>query len=191
MSKKLARAGAIAGLTCISAFAAKAEIIKTARVDCAKNAICLYWWPKLPSLAGWHTEENANYSNGANGINILIPDGSNFANADTVIYANAVLKRRYESTNPQTKTLAAFIADDRGTFVEQHNNMRIEDAAPLTTADGHKLRSLTYIGSGEWERVAYGEEGEYYVLFVINAHSEAGFLKNLPAYESLVRNYRE
>jgi hypothetical protein len=39
--------------------------------------------------------------------------------------------------------------------------------------------------------VAYGEEREYNLLFVISAHSEAGYRKNAAAYESLIARYRK
>jgi hypothetical protein len=192
MLEKLVRAGVIGSLIFVCAFAARAEIVKTAIPNCFKDKICFYWWPKLSPLPGWHTDQRANYANGdGNGVNTLVPDGSDFVNTDTVMYAQAVFKERYEARNPKSKTLEAFVADDRAAIAQDHNDMKIEEAAPLTTASGQKLRSLTYFRSGEWERVSYGEEGGYYLLFVINAQTESGYRANMPAYESLVRNYRE
>lgn len=192
MLEKFAKAGLIAGLIFATAAAVRAEIVKTAIPNCVKDKICFYWWPKLPPLKGWHVDERANFANGdGNGINALVPDGSDFVNADTVIYAQAIFKERYEADNPKSKTLDAFIADDRAAIAQDHKDMRIDEAAALTTGGGQKLRSLTFARPGEWERVSYGEEGGYYLLFVINAHSENGYRANMSAYENLVRSYRE
>jgi len=192
MLEKFAKAGLVAGVIFATAAAVRAEIIKTAIPNCVKDKICFYWWPKLPPLKGWHSDERANYANGdGNGINALVPDGSDFVNADTVIYAQAVFKERYEADNPKSRTLEAFVADDRAAIAQDHKDMRIDEAPALTTGDGRKLRSLTYIRAGELERVSYGEEGGYYLLFVINAHSENGYRTGMAAYETLVHSYRQ
>lgn len=192
MLEKLSRVVAIAGLIGLGPFAAQAEIVKTAIPDCVNKKICFYWWPKVAPLPGWHADGRANYANGdGNGINALVPDGSDFVNADVVMYAQAVLKQRYEAQNPKSKTLDAFIADDRAAIAQDHGDMQIGEAQPLTTGDGQKLRSLNYFRPSEWERVSYGEEGGYYLLFVINAHSENGYRTGLAAYETLVRSYRK
>jgi len=171
-----------------------AEIVKTAASSCQQNLICFYWWPRLPTIPGWHTDETANYSNGDNGVNTLIPDGFTFANADAIIYAEAVYKPRYEHDNPDSKTLDAFIADDSATFSEKHKDeIVIAEASPLTTGDGHILRSVTYFQekNKNWERVSYGEEGDYYIVFVINAHSMASYLAAQGIYEKLIKAYKQ
>jgi hypothetical protein len=166
----------------------RGEIEKHAIVDC--KGICFYWWPKLAPIPGWHSDQAVNYSTGENGANVLIPDGSSFADADTIMYASATFKPRYEKDNPKSKSLAAFIADDEAHFREEGRN--IAQAAPLTTKNGQTLRSLTFIlpKGAQWERVSYGEEGEYYLLFVISSRTESGFRKNQDAYEHLVEQYR-
>lgn len=176
-----------------SASKINAEIVKQASVDCGKGEICLYWWPKLPSIKGWHTDPAANTARGGNGINSRVPDGFTFANADVVIYGAATYRARYEWENPASKSLGAFITDDRESFSSKHPMMRITEAAPLITADGQKLRSMIYISPSEntWEQVAYGLEDDYYLVFTISARSRAAFEGNLPAYHDLIMHYRK
>ena len=175
---------AVLGVTCL--VNARAEIIKTAKLDC-KNQICLHWWPKLPAAKGWHTDMDANYQHN---FNTLVPDGFTFDNADAIIYANAIYKPRYETDYPGTKSLDQFIADDQKTFTSRYKQEAVTETAPLLTQDGQKLRSFTYFRPGSWERVSYGEEGEYYLLFVINAYSEIGYRRNQATYENTIRTYR-
>jgi hypothetical protein len=167
-----------------------AEIVKTARPDCSRNAICLYWWPRLPKVPGWREDTDASYRYGGNGVNALAPDGFTFESADAVIYGAATYKAQYASDNPRSTNLAAFIDDDTGVF--RAEGAQIQEAETLVTADGQRLRSFHFIAAGakNYERVAYGEEGEYYLVFTISAHTEAGYQKALPVFEDMVRRYR-
>jgi len=45
--------------------ASRAEMVKTAVPDCKTNQICFYWWPKLPELVGWHSDEEVNAAKAA------------------------------------------------------------------------------------------------------------------------------
>jgi len=173
--------------------AAHAEIVKSAIVDCGKNGICLYNWPRLPTLPGWHTDEKVNQAMGDNGINVLIPDGATFDDADVILYAAATYRPRYQAENPTSKTLEAFIEDDKSQFVEKDENTVIAEVEPLTTHDGQKLRSFTFFRpkAKNWERVSYSQEGDFYIVFVLNAHSEEGYRKEQAVYDGLVRQYSE
>ncbi len=183
----------MAALSILRAGPAEAEIIKTATRNCDRGEICFYWWPKLPAVAGWHTDQAANVGYGGNGMNSLVPDGSTFARADVIMYAAAVYKPRYEAGNPQSKSLSALIEDDEATVARAHQGTSIAEVESLTTADGQSLRSFTFFrpDEGTWERVSYGEEDDFYLLFAISAHSEAGYRKALPVYEDVVGRYRK
>jgi hypothetical protein len=63
----------------------------------------------------------------------------------------------------------------------------------LATGDGQKLRSLTFFpqGEGNWERVSFGEEGEYYLMFTISSRTKSGYDMALPLYEAMLRAYKE
>ena len=148
--------------------------------------ICFFWWPKLPAVTGWHHERNQSYNISANA---LAPDGSTFVDAETVMYAEALYKPRI----PDTKSLEVLIDDDKKKFRTSTPGVLISEVAPLTTADGQKLRSLTFFptAKGNWERVSYGEEGEFYLVFTISSRSKAGYDKAMLAYESLIHAYKE
>jgi hypothetical protein len=72
----------------------------------------------------------------------------------------AVLAARYQVENPASRSLDAFIKDDKTSFVETSAEVLITELEPLTTGDGQKLRSLSYFRPKDknWERVSYGEE---------------------------------
>ena len=69
----------------------------------------------------------------------------------------------------------------------------IAEATALKTGDGQVVRSFTYFPpkEGNWERVSYGEEGEYYLIFTVSSRTKDGYAKAVPTYESLVQRYKE
>lgn len=170
-------------------YSARAEIVKTFTVDCAKKELCLYWWPKLPTEMGWHSDIQANYQNR---INVLIPDGYNVSNANTIIYGNAIYKPQYFDRATGARTLDRFIEDDKATFLKRYPKIVIRNAESAFTSDGRILRAIEFLQPSEnvWERVTYGEEGDYYILFVLTSRSESGYRKALPVYEDIIRRYR-
>jgi hypothetical protein len=193
MQEMLMRIIAALALVLVAPPSATAEIVKSATIDCKTNSICLFWWPKLPAAPGWHTDQKANVTTGGNGIDSLVPDGSTFAKANAIIYASAVYRSGYEAENPKSKTLDAFIADDKASFLKEHKFMSITEVTPLTTADGQTLRSFTYFRPQDhtWERVSFGQEDDYYLVFTLSAFSEASYEKAMAAYEDVVHRYRK
>ena len=163
---------------------ASAEIEKTA-LNC-KSKICFYWWPKLPAIKGWQQDRDGSYEMSAN---VLVPDGSTFADAETVMYAKAIYKPRM----PDIASVEALIEDDKKQFLDSRPGMKILESKGLTTADGKVLRSFEYIPDrqGDWERVSYGEEGDFYLIFTISSRSKTGYGKSIPVYEELIESYRE
>lgn len=163
--------------------AAQAEIEKIAQV--CDSGICFYWWPKLPRIKGWHQDTDRSY---LYSINALAPDGFSFANAETVMYAAAIYKPRV----PETNSLAMFIEDDKRHALNSVADIAITETDPLVTGDGESMRSFTFFpkSKGDWERVSYGEEGDYYLVFTLSSHSRAGFDKTQSTYRELIANYR-
>jgi len=162
----------------------RAEIEK--RAEICERGICLYWWPKLPPLKGWHQDGG---SSKKYGVSALAPDGSSFANASAVIYAKAAYKPRM----PETDSLEKVIANDQKTFRSKFAAIVITETDGLLTADGKKMRTFTFFpkSTGEWEEVSYGEEGEFYLIFTLSAHSREAFEKTLSTYRDLVGRYKE
>jgi hypothetical protein len=163
---------------------AHAEIEKNARR--CDHTLCFYWWPKLPRLKGWHQDRPSSFHDA---INALAPDGQTFANAEAVIYARAIFKPRA----PDVKSLDQLIENDKRDFLARSPDISIEAAGDLVTGDGQSLRSLGFIpgGSGNWERVSYGEEGNYYLLFTLSSRSERAYKDAMRAYETLIATYKE
>jgi hypothetical protein len=170
-------------------FPVQAEMVKTAAVDCQKDQICFYWWPKLPELNGWHGDKALNLKMGANGSNVLIPDGKTFSNAPAIIYARAIFIERYDWEFKNKSTLASFIADDQETFRKE--GAAISDAPVLKSGDGQELKAVSYTRPKNWECVAYGLEDGYYLMFVLSANSEVGYNEALPIFQDLIARYKK
>ena len=164
--------------------AAFAEIEKIAIPS--EKGVSFYWWPKVASLDGWRQDREHSFFYSANA---LAPDGFTFKNAESVIYARALFKPR----TPEIKSLEALIENDRKDFETNVPGVSIQEVAPLSTADGQKLRSFTFFPTkgGNWERVSYGEEGEFYLVFTVSSRSQSGFNSAVIAYEKLIAGYRK
>jgi hypothetical protein len=161
---------------------AQAEVEKFATV-CDKG-ICPYWWPKLTPPSGWFHDRRHSY---LYNINAIAPDGQSFADAETVMYANAIYKPRV----PDSPTLADFVEGDHATFKEKSPGLLIKADEVLRTKDGTLAKTwrMEPKEKGQWERIAYFEEDEYYMVFVISARTEAGLSRGMPAFEALVASY--
>ncbi len=70
--------------------------------------------------------------------------------------------------------------------------MSIKQTTSLATAGGKKLVSYTFFPKKgvNWERVSYGQECKFYLVFTISARSAAALHKSMPAYEQMIRNYK-
>lgn len=163
---------------------ASAGLEKIAAV--CNQKICFHWWPKLPTIEGWRHDRD--YSLHYN-FNALAPVGISFSIAETVMYSNAIYRPRV----PDDRTLEQFIDGDTKKFRDTNPGLKIEETLPLKTGDAKVVRSFVLIptASGQWERVSYLEEGDYYVVFVVSSRSESGLNAAMFAYEKLVANYRE
>jgi len=162
----------------------QAEIYKLAIPS--ESGMKFYWWPVLPEVEGWHhdREHSLMYSS-----NAQAPDGFTFANAETVIYSKALYKPRV----PETKSIAELIKSDKKEFLSRAPDLIVKKVDPLVTDEGVKLQSFTFFPSsnGNWERVTYGEEGDYYIIFTISSRSKKGYQKSLVDYEKFIGQYKE
>ncbi|HBH38502.1 MAG TPA: hypothetical protein DDX06_09000 [Curvibacter sp.] len=105
------------------------------------------------------------------------------------MYANAIYRPRV----PTAKTLDELIAQDQKRFRSEIPDIEIVSDGLLKTLDGKTARTwrLAPKSKGQWERVAYFEEGEYYMVFVISSRAKSGLEKNMSSFEALVANYKE
>ena len=162
----------------------QAEIYKAAIPS--ESGMKFYWWPVLPEIKGWHHDRkfSLRYSS-----NAQAPDGFTFANAETVIYAKAIFKPRRKNI----KSLNELIESDKNDFLNNTKDLKIKEVDPLTTSDGKKLKSFTFTPKvkGNWERVSYGEEGEFYLIFTISSRSKNGYSESLKYYEQFISKYKQ
>ncbi len=142
------------------------------------------WWPNLTVPANWEQDYDASV---ANAINILVPSGGSFSDADTIIYARAF----FLETPGTPQTLRAFIDRDFESHKSFDPTLRIAESAPLKIADGTGLEAHTFFPeqSGSWEKVAYGEDGQFYIIFVLSSRSQQGFEDALSDYALAVESY--
>jgi hypothetical protein len=174
---------ALIGLLLTASFPAHAEIEKIAIPG--EIGLSFYWWPKLATVGGWHQNREHSFLYSANAI---APAGFTFKNAESVMYAKAIYKPR----EPKIKSLNALIENDRKDFEANVPNVSIHEVAALSTTDGQKVRSITFFptSKGNWERMSYGEEREFYLIFTISSRSQAGFDTAVFAYEKLITCYQ-
>lgn len=171
-------------LTSLS-FSAVAEIYKVAVPDERCGTMCFYWWPVLPPIDGWQQDMPNSYYYSANA---QAPIGESFSNSESVIYAKALYKPRI----PKTKTLSQLIEIDRKNF-EQKSNPIITQLKPLKSGDNKEFESYQFFprSKGNFERVSYGEEGDFYLVFTLSSRSKKGFESSMPAYKQFIEQYHE
>ena len=106
------------------------------------TGVKFYWWPTLPSIKGWHHDRDYSilYS-----CNAQAPNGYNFANAETVIYARAIFK----PTEHKLKSLRDLIEKDQFELQLSDKNVKISKVKSVITGDGKKYKSFTYIPSAK------------------------------------------
>ena len=172
-------------LLAVISFSAKAEIYKVVIPDERCGKMCFYWWPVLPDIDGWQQDMPNSYHYSANA---QAPEGESFSNAESVIYAKALYKPRI----PNTKTLVQLIEEDKNDF-KQNSNSVITKLESLATSDGMALTSYQFFprDKGNYERVSYGEEGEFYLVFTLSSRSEESYQSTMPVYKQFIEQYSE
>ena len=163
--------------------AATAQIEKIATPT--NSGIELQWWPKVQPPHGWHFDSGSSHHFS---FNAMAPDGSTFSAAETVMYAKADYKPRV----PETKNLAQLVAQDISDFHQAYPGMAVTAEPPVLSADHIQLQVITFTPStgGNWERVAYGENSEFYVLFTVSSRTKGGLERAMPAFKAMVASYR-
>jgi hypothetical protein len=190
MFRKLVKLVSIGFVAVMTSTPATAELEKTAQISCSTGEICFTVWPKLPDTPGWHSNPDVNVQYD---MYALAPDGLDFPDAETVIYAVARDKARQSKLPSLDALMKGDVASAKAHLARTNRGVSATEVAPLATGDGRKLRTLAFVpvGGGRWEEVSYGEEGGYYVIFTISASSESALRASFPVFESLLSKYKQ
>jgi hypothetical protein len=161
-----------------------AAIEKTATTT--ESGIRLMWWPKVAPPPGWHFDQG---SSQYFSFRAIAPDGSTFSKAETVMYARADYKPRI----PETKSLDSYIANDTAGFKSASPGLVVSQEHSIHGKGHMEFRVVSYspreASEGNWERVAYGEDGDYYLTFVISSRTKSGLMHSQLAFNTFVAGY--
>ena len=156
--------------------------------NCSDESDCYYWRPKLAAFPGWHLEEEASKLLLGNA---LVPDGSNYDGAKTVIYVSAIEKSRVEG---EANTIADYIAIDRDDIIRNWPGTIVANAPALKVGTRRMLKTQTFApiagAQNHWERTAYDKQGRFFVRFTLSADSQAGLAAGVRDFERLVAAYK-
>ena len=93
---------------------------------------------------------------------------------------------------PETKALQMLIDNDQRQFQADLPGVQILEVEPISTGDDQALRSFTYspAKTGNWERVSYGEDGEFFLIFTVSSKTKNDLLNALDDYKKFIGDYR-
>jgi hypothetical protein len=167
-----------------AATVADAEVVKMAVPS--DSGLRLYWWPALPIPKGWQHDDEVSRERE---VNVILPIGKSFDDAPAVIYARADYKPRL----PQVHSLADYIHQDKADIGSQSPTAAIADRPDVKTGDGATLKVVSYAlpAKRQWELVAYGEEGDYYVLFTVSAATDTDLKDAESVFYGLLARYKK
>lgn len=178
-SKHYLLAAALVGF----ALVANAEVERFALMR--KPSIQFVWWPKIAPPPGWIQDRGSSEHYGMNAITQV---GKSFNDADTILYARA----EYKPQVPDAKSLAEYIARDREGALSQVPDLKITAGNRIITKEGVALDTLIFspVSVGNWERMAFMEEGDYFFTFAISARTSTGYLKHQQVFEQWIAAYK-
>ena len=147
------------------------------------SSTCFWRRPIVDPPPGWVRDEEA----GAHfKFNAFAKKGEDFVAANAVLYANAVYRKN------SAPTLAGQIAADKERILKSSPRSKISEAPSTQNADAKPLATFVFIPDKDdegWETVAYDEEGDYYLRFVLSAQTRQAHDEALPAFTAFVRGY--
>lgn len=175
----------LAGLLLMATLPAARAGLEPVLGTCADTGgACLWQEPAVAAPEGWTRKQaaSAHYRAAA-----FAPAGSNFENALAVMYAKAVPKAG------QPSTLAAFIAQDVASFRRQYAGLEVKTGLSFADGDGRRLSAVRMSpgkqGKAHWETIAYGEDGDYYLVFALSANGILEHEAALPAFAQMMASY--
>ena len=178
------RIAAALAVAILHADAPAAAEIETVAVE-TKTGKLERWWPKVAPPKGWHHDRpnSLNYN-----LNAMAPEGDSFSNAEVVLYARAVKK----ASDTSLHSLADFIARERNSFLKRTPGYTVREEKALVTKEGAGMpvRSFVPKTDGNWERVAYLEDNDHWLVFVASARSKKALDGVLRNFQAMAWQYR-
>ena len=144
---------------------------------------CLWQEPAVTAPKGWVLKDPASRRYHARAF---APAGSNFENATAVMYAKAVPKQG------QPATLDGFVSQDVASFRAQNARLQVKTGLSFADGDGRRLKAVQLLpgsGGGQWETIAYGEDGDFYLVFALSATGVVEQQAAEPAFAQMVASY--
>lgn len=145
---------------------------------------CLWHEPTVRAPKGWAFKEAASTRYHARAF---APAGSNFADATAVMYAKAVPKAG------EAATLAGFMSQDIANFRAKDDTLQVKTGLTYADGDGRMLKAVQLIpgnGTGaQWQTIAYGEEGAFYLVFALSAGGTLEHDSAVPAFKQMLATY--
>jgi hypothetical protein len=167
---KMLAAATLAYALCLPA---RAEMLEFATPQGTKS------WPKLPTLADWHQDEQISLKRG---VNFLVPDGADTATAEMTISAEGV------SRQGGPTEISALLERDKAAAA----NAEVKQLPAVRDKDGVPFQLYAFApagGNGRWQVAAYAEEGDYLLVFRLNATSKAAEDRAMPIFTGMIQKY--
>ena len=182
---------ALLALAFLSSALAHAEIHKEAKICMDTGQICFFYWPKLPATPGWH--QDMDYSVHYH-MNAQAPDGFDFSNSESVIYAYA----EYKEGEALRSSIDEFISFSQNQFIaEIPYQVNIESTGTIRSNGTQVFKSFSFkpLNEGNWEQVSYSEEtdpdgNQYFIILVLSSKTKIGYENNIERYLDIVRKYK-
>ena len=178
---------ALSALTFAAAPATQANVKKT--IQSCDAGLCPVFLPELPVPDGWQVDDEASK---ANGIVVLVPEGSSFGDAEAVIYGRAF-------HNAGKRTIESRVEESNSRWLGAVKDARIErldDIAGRPTGVPFQLYRYSNPSTAQQtaEIVAFGEDTDkdgnpYGVQMVITAMGEAQLDRHKAVFLDLLKAY--
>jgi hypothetical protein len=116
---------------------------------------------------------------------VFYPKGSSWKDGAAVMYVNTACRCG-------VKSLEEFVEGDVKRFREGSPSLKVADGPALKPGGGQRVlvKRFSGDGNGNVESVAYVEEGEEFLLFVLTARTQKDFDASASAFDQLVSSYR-
>ena len=130
---------------------------------------------------GWVLDTESGIQQGLHAV--FYPAGSSWKEGQAVMYVNAAAK---------PDTLEKFVEADVASFRKGSPRLKVSDEGPLAVDGRQRVVAKRFVEDqlGNYEAVAYVEEGKVVVTLVLSARTQGEFDAALPAFRKLVSSYR-